>query len=1403
MAEDYKIQIGAELDTTQAEKDLQAFTKGRNKITVDVEPNADKFSTAFKRKIADLSKTLKESVRYLFFGKNFEHEVVSGFSFKPLYMVKKDLEKLSDTTVRKLLLGKPLDENEFETVHRWMEECEYDASNLTQHLETLATAMNESTVAQIRDLTSLQDELSVTSDALADYQAAMKGGEKGGDISSLEKIYKGALEDLDAGRYDTRRLHAAAELLFTPEQLAEMNYDMREVGQQLRSTMMTALFDPEGDSKYSAGQRLVQQIMDNPDLFRGVASATKNSDGSVSFFYNSVKELADAFNLSEAAIGAFLDELDVYGVSVMRSTQENQALISQFQTIASTADSTTGAVAEFITALARSGRDVFEINSILASLQEAGVIRLSTDEINQTIAETTAQLDMLDQENPEASMGLDTSAATSAALNFQSLLNSIVSGSYTAYLSLVTETGGTSGTTGNTGTGTKKQVSKARAVGGTGSAGDTLVNELGPELISDRGVAYIANGGRPGFAWLSKDAVVFNADETEKIFRKGYVDIPFPSYAEGTRKGLIGKLLGGLGFPAKASGALGWTCPYCGRSNPSTVSKCRGCGKDPRNYKPTATTTSSTTTSTKTTSTSSSSSSSSSSSNRWKCNHCGFANPQTAVKCQSCGKVRGTIPERVTDSSYQSAAPESTISLAGGSYWKCDNCGRTNSTSVNYCASCGKYRFSTKYTSVTPNAIQTVTFPEDTAGSYVGGGGGGGVGGSNYQSEADPEKIDWIAVKLNRLQRIVQDFQKIASSGFKKLSVRLETTKKEIASITEEISAAEAAYKRYAQEAESVGLSSDIAEKVKNGTIDISKYDQETVQKIREFQEWWEKSLDAKSSIETLTQTISQRYVDMFDAIQTEYENHLSVIEHGAKMVQQDISMVSAKGMLENAQFYQKMAEYQSQSITEMKKELSELESSLASALNSGKITEGTEAFYDMKESIAAVEESIAAANVQIEDYQKKIRQISWNSFDYAQDRFSQLSQEAAFLINLMSNDQLFEENGQFNQTGQATAGLHVLQYNTYMKQNDEYAKELLKIQQELASNPYDKELIARKETLLSLQQQSVQAAEAEKNAIRNLVAQGIDLELASLQKLITAYNDSLTSARDLYRYQKDISKQTANIASLEKQLSAYQGDTSQESRARLQKLQTELTEARETLSETEYDKNIADQRALLDQVYSEYEELLNARLDNVDTLMNEMIDMTNANLGDIRDEIETAGTTVGYTVTDVLSSTLNGQFSHYDSMFTEFTSVSKTLDDIYAMVAAMARASGAVKAYASGGLIDYTGIAMVHGSPDKPEMVLNAKQTEIMRQMADKIPVAYDIREMRLPTRTTESVANMIDNREITVNLGGIQIDHVQDYPDFLRQLQADPKFEKIIDNMTMGRMLGGSKFAKNAVRV
>lgn len=273
--------------------------------------------------------------------------------------------------------------------------------------------------------------------------------------------------------------------------------------------------------------------------------------------------------------------------------------------------------------------------------------------------------------------------------------------------------------------------------------------------------------------------------------------------------------------------------------------------------------------------------------------------------------------------------------------------------------------------------------------------------------------------------------------------------------------------------------------------------------------------MDCKSAIEDLNQQIAELYQGNFDAVQKDYENQLGLIEHEMNMINQDIAMAQAKGMLDSADYYEKLANSESKSIQKMKQELSALEGYFKEAMDSGKIDENSEAWYEMKNEINATKEAIAEANVQLAEYQKTIREIKWSYFDYAQERFGQMAKEAEFLINLMSNDKLFDDNGQFTNEGMATAGLHAVNYDSYMAQADAYREELKSIQAELASNPYDKDLIKRREELLGLQQQSILAAEAEKNSMKSLVSEGIQLELSSLKELIDAYGESLDSAKD------------------------------------------------------------------------------------------------------------------------------------------------------------------------------------------------------------------------------------------------------------------------------------------------
>lgn len=140
----------------------------------------------------------------------------------------------------------------------------------------------------------------------------------------------------------------------------------------------------------------------------------------------------------------------------------------------------------------------------------------------------------------------------------------------------------------------------------------------------------------------------------------------------------------------------------------------------------------------------------------------------------------------------------------------------------------------------------------------------------------------------------------------------------------------------------------------------------------------------------------------------------------------------------------------------------------------------------------------------------------------------------------------------------------------------------------------------------------------------------------------------------------------------------------------------------------------------------------------------------------------------------------------------------------------------GDVKAYKTGGLVDYTGLAQLDGTPGKPELVLNSKDTDnfirlrdALRAMASQpltIGESYAVSNI-LPTVTgITDVSNMISKISATptisqnnnVTFGDIKIDHVEDYNDFVTQLQRDPKFERMIQAMTTDILDGGSSLSK-----
>lgn len=512
-------------------------------------------------------------------------------------------------------------------------------------------------------------------------------------------------------------------------------------------------------------------------------------------------------------------------------------------------------------------------------------------------------------------------------------------------------------------------------------------------------------------------------------------------------------------------------------------------------------------------------------------------------------------------------------------------------------------------------------------------------------SKSESKQVfDWIEILLKRLENAISKLDDTVNNTFKTWNERTKALFKEQANIRSEIDVQKLAQSRYTKEANSVGLSDYWKNRVNNGTIDIStiKDNDDLVEKIQTYQQWIEKANECRDAVSELNSKLSELAKTNFDNLNTQWDSILSRFERKKNDIEQSISQSETKGYITSTKYYSVLTSNERANIIDLRKKEQQQNVALNDAVNLGRIKVGSQAYNEMKSQIEETKSAIKESQTAILEYNKSIREANWSIFDTIQEKISAIADESDFLINLMDSDKLYDDKGQLTDEGNATMGLHGMNYNVYMEQSSKYAKEIKKIDKELAKDPYNQDLLERREDLLSKQRESISAAESEKDAIKDMVEEGINKELDALQKLIDKRNEALESAKDLYDYQKKIAEQTKSITDIQKQLSAYEGDTSEESKAKIQKLKADLENAQSDLKDSEYDKYVSDQQKMLDNLYDDYEKILNERLDDVDALVSDMIDNSNKNADSIVNTIQNQSKDVGYTVSKSITDAWN-----------------------------------------------------------------------------------------------------------------------------------------------------------------
>ena len=344
---------------------------------------------------------------------------------------------------------------------------------------------------------------------------------------------------------------------------------------------------------------------------------------------------------------------------------------------------------------------------------------------------------------------------------------------------------------------------------------------------------------------------------------------------------------------------------------------------------------------------------------------------------------------------------------------------------------------------------------------------------------------------------------------------------------------------------------------------------------------------DANKSIIEYTKSMKELSKTKFNKISTAYENASGFNDHAKNMYNGLIDQADAEGRFASKDYYSALMDMEKLNIKTLTQESNDLHKSLQEAMNKGDIEEYSDDWYEMMGKINDVDEAIMDANKSLTEYGNSMRQLDWDLFDKQEEYISKIQEESDFLVDLMSNQKLYDDDtGKDTKYATAIKGLHVVNYDVYKAQAQDYAKEIEKINKDLADDPNNMKLIERKQELIKAQQDAIANAEQEKQAIKSLIEDGINAQLDALQKLIDKYKDSLQATKDLYDYEKNVKEQTDSLAALQKQRQALGGDNSEETQSKIQQLDQQIKDAKSDLKDTEYQQYLSDQEQLLDTFY-------------------------------------------------------------------------------------------------------------------------------------------------------------------------------------------------------------------------
>lgn len=387
---------------------------------------------------------------------------------------------------------------------------------------------------------------------------------------------------------------------------------------------------------------------------------------------------------------------------------------------------------------------------------------------------------------------------------------------------------------------------------------------------------------------------------------------------------------------------------------------------------------------------------------------------------------------------------------------------------------------------------------------------------------------------------------------------------------------------------------------------------------------------------------LNEKLKSQFDNVQDEYDFRQTSYEQRTTSINNAISLSQARGNYVGEQFYTNLLDSQKNSLKNAYTERDKLVKQREDALAKGLSLNSNE-YREMTKQIWQADRNVEQLNNDIANTGKQLRDVKYALDEFKQSRIDFRNDEAEFYKTILGYKDSFDDNGNITKEGLGILTGDVFEIQNNQEKVDEYKQSLKDLDKAYENGEvgYD-EYITKNEELTKSMHDAESQIYSLKDAVKSFIEDGLNKQLDALNELIDKYKKTLDSAKDLREYNKTIAEQTKNITTIQKQLAALNGDTSEEGRARIQKLQVSLKDAKDQLEDTEYDKRLSDIEDILTNLTDDFQDFIDDQMDHIDGLVDKIIAAITVNSTTSGEAITALAKEFGFTLSDSLLNYIN-----------------------------------------------------------------------------------------------------------------------------------------------------------------